>query len=163
VDVGVAVLAVLSTGERVPNPEVPVPLAAADHPPPAGAVPAQRSCKGTAALEALAGFAHPPLSERMFRCDNTACGLVIDRDLNAALNLAALVRAIVTGTASSGGNRLGDHPACAQGEERSMDVVSPRCSSVNCEDGPGRSRSGKTATVTRQRVAPEPALIGSDR
>jgi hypothetical protein len=91
----------------------------------------------------------------MFCCDNTACGLVIDRDLNAALNLAALVRSIITGTASSGGNRPGDHPACAQGEERF--TGSPGCSSVNCEDGTGRSRPGKTATVTRQRVAPDPA------
>jgi transposase len=31
------------------------------------------------------------LSERVYVCENPACGLVIDRDLNAALNLAALV------------------------------------------------------------------------
>ncbi len=118
--------------------------------------PSSKTCSGC-------GWRKPslPLSERMFCCK--ACGLVIDRDLNAARNLAALVRAVVTGTASSGGNRPGDHLACAQGEERSMDAVSPRCSSVNCEDGTGRSRPGKTATVTRQRVAPGPALIGSDR
>ena len=30
------------------------------------------------------------LSERIYRCENPACGLVIDRDVNAALNLAAL-------------------------------------------------------------------------
>ena len=29
------------------------------------------------------------LSERIYMCENPACGLVIDRDLNAALNLAA--------------------------------------------------------------------------
>jgi putative transposase len=118
--------------------------------------PSSKTCSGC-------GWRKPslPLSERMFRCDNTACGLVIDRDLNAALNLAALVRALVTGTASSGGNRPGDHLACAQGEERF--TGSPGCSSVNCEDGAGRSRPGKTATVTRQRVAPEAALTGNDR
>jgi hypothetical protein len=103
----------------------------------------------------------------MFCCGNTACGLVIDRDLNAALNLAALVRALVSGTASSGGNRPGDHPACAQGEDAQGEerfTGSPGCSSVNCEDGTGRSsRPGKTATVTRQRVTPEPALTGSNR
>ncbi len=29
------------------------------------------------------------LSERIYVCENLACGLVIDRDVNAALNLAA--------------------------------------------------------------------------
>jgi putative transposase len=33
-----------------------------------------------------------PLWERVFRCD--ACGLVLDRDGNAARNLAALVAAV---------------------------------------------------------------------
>jgi putative transposase len=118
--------------------------------------PSSKTCSGC-------GWRKPslPRSERMFCCGNTACGLVIDRDLNAALNLAALVRSIVTGTASSGGNRLGDHLACAQGEERF--TGSPGCSSVNCEDGTGRSRPPKTATATRQRVTPEPALTGNDR
>jgi transposase len=32
------------------------------------------------------------LSERIYVCENPACGLVIDRDLNAALNLAVLAR-----------------------------------------------------------------------
>jgi len=32
------------------------------------------------------------LSKRTYVCDNSACGLVIDRDLNAALNLAALAK-----------------------------------------------------------------------
>jgi putative transposase len=41
------------------------------------------------------------LSERTFRCDQ--CGLVLDRDLNAARNLAALVEQVtdVTGGTSS--------------------------------------------------------------
>jgi putative transposase len=32
------------------------------------------------------------LSERVYVCENPACGLVIDRDVNAALNLAALAQ-----------------------------------------------------------------------
>ena len=32
------------------------------------------------------------LSERLYVCENPACGLVIDRDVNAALNLAALTK-----------------------------------------------------------------------
>ncbi len=39
---------------------------------------------------------------------------------------------------------------------------SPRCSSTNCEDGTG-STPDKTATATRQRVAPKPVLVGGDR
>jgi IS605 OrfB family transposase len=36
------------------------------------------------------------LSERVFTC--TACGLVLDRDINAALNLASLVKRVVAGS-----------------------------------------------------------------
>jgi putative transposase len=118
--------------------------------------PSSKTCSGC-------GWRKPslPLSERMFRCE--ACGLVADRDLNAALNLAALVHAVVVpGTASSGGNRPGARPACAQGEERS--TGSPGCSSLNCEDGTRPSSGpGKTATAARQRAAPEPVLTSSDR
>ncbi len=34
------------------------------------------------------------LSERIYVCENPACGLVIDRDVNAALNLAALAKPV---------------------------------------------------------------------
>ena len=72
----------------------------------------------------------------MFRCGDEACGLVIDRDLNAAVNLAALVHATVTGTASGAGTGQGSL-AYAQGEERFTGL--PGCSSLNCEDGTGSS------------------------
>ncbi|MFE1510527.1 zinc ribbon domain-containing protein [Streptomyces sp. NPDC058726] len=41
-----------------------------------------------------------PLHVRTYECD--ACGLVIDRDDNAALNLAALAAACTTGTGVAG-------------------------------------------------------------
>ncbi|MEO3749422.1 zinc ribbon domain-containing protein [Streptomyces sp. B6B3] len=41
-----------------------------------------------------------PLHVRAYECD--ACGLVLDRDDNAALNLAALAAAAVTGTGVAG-------------------------------------------------------------
>jgi putative transposase len=46
--------------------------------------PSSKTCSGCGAVKAKLR-----LPERLFRCD--ACGLVLDRDLNAARNLAALV------------------------------------------------------------------------
>lgn len=47
--------------------------------------PSSRTCSGCGGVkEALA------LSERVFRCE--ACGLAIDRDLNAAINLEHLAK-----------------------------------------------------------------------
>jgi len=84
------------------------------------------------------------------------CGLVIDRDADAAANLAPLIEAVKsTGTASGAGTSQGDL-ANGRGEERSMG--SPGCSSTNRQDGTGRSRPDKTVTATRQRVAPKPVL-----
>jgi transposase len=99
------------------------------------------------------------LPERTYRCER--CGLVADRDLNAAANLASLVESVTsTGTASGAGTGRDKLPVNAQGEERFMG--SPRCSSANCEDGTS-SELGKTVTATRQRVAPKPVLAESDR
>lgn len=87
-----------------------------------------------------------PLAERSFRCER--CGLVLDRDLNAAKNLASLIEAI--GTASGAGTGQGDL-ANAQGEERSMG--SPRCSSGNCEDGTSPTGPGRAVTAVERSTA----------
>jgi len=106
------------------------------------------------------------LAERSFRCENPECLAVIDRDLNAAVNLASLVEAVSTGTASGAGTstllRRGSG-ANAQGEERSM--APAKCSSANCEDGSTAPQGQRHRTViaTRQRVAPKPVLVKSDR
>ena len=72
------------------------------------------------------------LSKRTYRCER--CGLVTDRDLNAAVNVASLVESPTSiGIASGAGTGRGQLPVNAQGEERFMG--SPRCSSTNCEDG----------------------------
>jgi putative transposase len=42
------------------------------------------------------------LKDRVFRCDTTACGLVIDRDINAARNLAKLAEDISMGAGVAG-------------------------------------------------------------
>lgn len=101
-----------------------------------------------------------PLAERTYRCEDPGCAnhRCIDRDLNAAINLAAVVGA-GSGTGSGPGTGQGDL-ANGRGDQRSMG--SPRCSSMNRQDGTG-SKSDRTVTATRQRVAPEPVLIGSDR
>jgi putative transposase len=48
------------------------------------------------------------LSERVFAC--TACGLVLDRDENAAINLASLVKRVVAGSGPETQNGRGADP-----------------------------------------------------
>ena len=55
--------------------------------------PSSKMCSGCGVVKAKLR-----LSDRIFRCDQ--CGLVLDRDLNAACNLAHLVREIAGGTSS---------------------------------------------------------------
>ncbi|MDX2841467.1 IS607 family element RNA-guided endonuclease TnpB [Streptomyces ipomoeae] len=57
--------------------------------------PSSKTCSGCGVVKAKL-----PLHVRTYECD--ACGLVIDRDDNAALNLAALAAAAVTGTGVAG-------------------------------------------------------------
>ncbi|MGH2708348.1 MAG: IS607 family element RNA-guided endonuclease TnpB, partial [Actinomycetota bacterium] len=87
------------------------------------------------------------LTQRSFCCER--CGLVIDRDLNAAVNLASLVEAL--GTASGAGTGQRTDLANAQGEERFMPIG--RCSSTNCEDGTDPTGPDKTVTAAEQSTA----------
>lgn len=91
------------------------------------------------------------LAERTFRCG--WCGLVMDRDHNAARNLAALMQATTyshSGTASGAGTGQ-RQLANAQGDGRFMPMG--RWPSMNCEDGTGPRGPGKTATAARQQAA----------
>jgi putative transposase len=101
--------------------------------------PSSKTCLSCQAVKAKLA-----LSERTYSCEH--CGLVIDRDHNAALNLAALVA--VTGTASGAGTDRGD-PVNAQGEAEFM--ARARCASANCGDGTGPP--GKTATAAERSTA----------
>jgi putative transposase len=87
--------------------------------------PSSKTCSSCKAVKAKLA-----LSERTYSCEH--CGLVIDRDHNAAINLAAL--GAVTGTASGAGTDRGD-PVNAQGEAESM--ATARCASLSCEGGTG--------------------------
>jgi putative transposase len=101
--------------------------------------PSSKTCSSCRAVKAKLS-----LSERTYTCE--ACGLVLDRDHNAALNLAALVAA--TSTASGAGTD--QHQLVnAQGEAKFMDMS--RCASSNCVDGTGQS--GKAATAAEQSTA----------
>jgi putative transposase len=55
--------------------------------------PSSKTCSGCGAVKTKLR-----LSERTFRCDE--CGFVLDRDLNAARNLVALVGEVMGGTSS---------------------------------------------------------------
>jgi len=57
--------------------------------------PSSKTCSGCGTVKAKL-----PLHIRTYECD--ACGLVIDRDANAALNLAALAATAATGTGVAG-------------------------------------------------------------
>jgi putative transposase len=57
--------------------------------------PSSKTCSGCGVVKAKL-----PLHVRTYQCD--ACGLAIDRDDNAALNLAALAAACMTGTGVAG-------------------------------------------------------------
>jgi len=57
--------------------------------------PSSKTCSGCGAVKAKL-----PLHVRTYECDT--CGLVIDRDDNSALNLAALAAACSTGTGVAG-------------------------------------------------------------
>jgi putative transposase len=100
--------------------------------------PSSKTCSGCGHVKTKLA-----LSERTFCCER--CGLVVDRDANAAANLAGLVKA-ATGTASGAGTRRGIASANAQGEEKFMPPG--RCSSRNCEDSAGQP--GQTATASAQ-------------
>jgi putative transposase len=58
------------------------------------------------------------LADRVFRCENPACGLVLDRDLNAALNLAQLA-----GSSSESENACGGESA-GWGREAAVNLSS---------------------------------------
>jgi putative transposase len=104
--------------------------------------PSSKTCSGCKTVKAKLS-----LAQRTFSCER--CGLVIDRDVNAAINLASLAEA--AGTASGAGTGRSSIPANAQGEARFM--LASRCSSTNCEDGTSPTRPGKTATAAEQSTA----------
>ncbi|AEF38967.1 IS607 family element RNA-guided endonuclease TnpB [Hoyosella subflava] len=86
--------------------------------------PSSKTCSGCGSVKAKLA-----LSERVYVCDNAECGLVIDRDLNAAINLARLARAEQSACFDSGGaDRKSTAPAAlvAVKPESSNGSASPK-------------------------------------
>ena len=91
--------------------------------------PSSKTCSACGAVKAKL-----PLSERTYRCER--CGLVLDRDVNAARNLLDL--------AASGAERLN---ACGG-------TIRPSpAGRVPVKQEPGTAPAGKTGTASRQRKA----------
>ena len=93
-----------------------------------------------------------PLATRVFHC--AMCGLVIDRDLNAARNLARLAT-LVEDVAGSG-----PETQTARGGDVRPDLAGP--SPVKREAGTGPIGSGQTGTVAPQGAAARITTITCD-
>jgi putative transposase len=89
--------------------------------------PSSKSCSGCGAAKAK-----PALSEREYHCE--ACDLVVDRDRNAALNLAAL--AAEYDTAGSG-------PVAGRGADQKTRIRGQ----VAVKRQPGTATAGQTGTI----------------
>ena len=92
--------------------------------------PSSKTCSGCGAVKAKLA-----LSEREFACE--ACGLVIDRDRNASLNLAALAADFDT---------AGSDPVAARGADRKTRVPGQ----VAVKREPSTADAGQTGTVLPQ-------------
>ena len=96
--------------------------------------PSSKTCSGCGSVKAKLA-----LSEREYVCE--ACGLVLDRDVNASLNLAALAAEYDT---------TGSGPVAARGANRKTRVRGL----VALKREPGTTIVGQTGTVCRQRQTP---------
>jgi IS605 OrfB family transposase len=97
--------------------------------------PSSKTCSGCGAVKAKL-----PLRIRTFVC--TECGLVLDRDLNAARNLALLVSVTGAGVAV--------HPEPQGSNGRGADRKTPLAGPVAVKRLPGTAPAGQTGTVPPQ-------------
>lgn len=81
--------------------------------------PSSKTCSGCGAVKAKL-----PLHVRTYTCD--ACHLVLDRDHNAALNLAALAAAAATGTGVAGDQDTAPAVSKPRGADQKTRTTRPR-------------------------------------
>jgi putative transposase len=93
-----------------------------------------KTCSGCGAVKAKL-----PLSERTYQCES--CGLVIDRDVNAALNLAEYGNRQVAGSGPETGN--------GRGADRKTGLARQ----VAVKRQPGTAQAGQTGTAVSQGTA----------
>ncbi|SCF23440.1 putative transposase [Micromonospora viridifaciens] len=92
--------------------------------------PSSKTCSGCGTVKAKLA-----LSARTYKC--TTCGLVLDRDVNAARNLAAIAREATT---------AGSGPVAGRGADRKTRPGGQ----VAMKRQPGTAQAGKTGTVPPQ-------------
>ncbi|WP_200215223.1 IS607 family element RNA-guided endonuclease TnpB [Micromonospora coerulea] len=92
--------------------------------------PSSKTCSGCGAVKTKLA-----LSERTYTC--TICGLTLDRDINAARNLAALAHEVTT---------AGSGPVAGRGADHKTRPSGP----VAVKRQPGTAAAGKTGTVPPQ-------------
>ncbi|RFC75212.1 IS607 family element RNA-guided endonuclease TnpB [Streptomyces sp. AcE210] len=93
-----------------------------------------------------------PLHVRTYECD--ACGLVIDRDENAALNLAALAAAAVTGTGVAGDQDTAPAASKPRGADRKTRATARSRKATGGRAG-GATLPHQRQTETRDRTQAE--------
>ncbi|MFF5004872.1 IS607 family element RNA-guided endonuclease TnpB [Streptomyces phaeochromogenes] len=109
--------------------------------------PSSKTCSGCGAVKAKL-----PLHIRTYECD--ACGLVIDRDDNAALNLAALAAACSTGTGVAGDRGTPKRVSKPRGADRKTHATCPRRMTEAGRAG-GATLPQQRQTETRDRTQAE--------
>ncbi|SCF29802.1 putative transposase [Micromonospora viridifaciens] len=100
--------------------------------------PSSKTCSGCGTVKAKLA-----LSARTYKC--TACGLVLDRDVNAARNLAAIAAEATTAGSGPVAGRGADHKTRPGGQ-------------VAMKRQPGTAQAGKTGTVPPQGGTADHAL-----
>ncbi|MFG2296666.1 IS607 family element RNA-guided endonuclease TnpB [Streptomyces sp. NPDC048603] len=109
--------------------------------------PSSKTCSGCGAVKAKL-----PLHVRTYQCD--VCGLVIDRDDNAALNLATLAAACKTGTGVAGDRDTPKQVSKLRGADRKTRATRPRRKAEAGRAG-GATLPHRRQTETRDRTQAE--------
>jgi putative transposase len=113
--------------------------------------PSSKTCSGCGAVKAKL-----PLHVRTYECD--VCGLVIDRDDNAALNLAALAAACTTGTGVAGDQDTAPAVSKPRGADRKTRATRPRRKAEAGRAG-GATLPHQRQPETRDRTQTEPLTL----
>ncbi|WP_020116072.1 IS607 family element RNA-guided endonuclease TnpB [Streptomyces canus] len=113
--------------------------------------PSSKTCSRCGAVKAKL-----PLHIRIYECD--ACHLVIDRDDNAALNLAALAAVVVTGTGVAGDQDTAPAVSKPRGADQKTRATRPRRKASAGRAG-GATLPHQRQTETRDRTQAEPLTL----